>query len=108
MHAGTTSAPHRLRLFIAGGTPRSHRAVRVVRRAVQRVLDGECELEVIDVYRSEKRARTECVIGVPLLVLDRPGPPKRLVGELEEEAVAELLTGGEASMAQVEPSASSS
>ena len=91
MPFGPTREPLRLRLYIAGGTPRSHRAVRVVRRVVQRRLDGRCDLEVIDVYRSAARARDARVIGVPMLVREGPGPEKRLMGELGERAVADLL-----------------
>lgn len=76
---------HRLRLYVAGGAPRSLLAVETVSRVCEQ-LPGTVELDVVDVYREPERARREGIRGVPALVRLSPRPVRRLVGDLGDES----------------------
>jgi circadian clock protein KaiB len=73
-----------LRLYIAGTTPRSNRAVANVREICQRNLNGRYELEVIDIYQKPALAKGEQIIAVPTLVKQLPLPLRRFIGDLSD------------------------
>ncbi|MCA9652831.1 MAG: circadian clock KaiB family protein [Myxococcales bacterium] len=82
-----SSAPSfHLRLYVAGGAPRSLRAVESVSRVCARHLAGRYELDVVDVYRQPELAAREGVRGVPALVRVSPPPMRRIVGDLGDES----------------------
>ena len=89
-HEGTNAdvdAPkYRLRLYIAGNSPRSLRAVKMLRRLAEtRLQDDVVDLEIIDIYQETDRARQDQVIGVPTLIRELPVPLRRLLGDLSDE-----------------------
>jgi circadian clock protein KaiB len=71
-----------LRLYVAGATERSHRAVLRARQLCETELKGNCELEVIDVYQQPILAREGQIIATPTLVREFPKPVRRLIGNL--------------------------
>lgn len=71
-----------LRLYVAGTTPRSARAVVDARRICEEHLEGRYRLEVIDICQRPALARDEQIIAVPTLVRYLPPPLKKLVGDL--------------------------
>ncbi|RMD72121.1 MAG: circadian clock protein KaiB [Chloroflexi bacterium] len=71
-----------LRLYVAGATSRSTRAIATVRRLCERYLPGRYRLEVIDVYQQPDRARDDHIIATPTLLIVEPGPPTAFIGEL--------------------------
>ena len=71
-----------LRLFVAGTTPQSTRAILNARKLTERYLAGRCELEVIDIYQLPALARDEQIVAVPTLVRRLPLPLRKLVGDL--------------------------
>lgn len=80
-----------LRLFVAGTTPRSMRAILDARAFCESHLANRYELEVIDIYQQPGLARDEQIIAVPTLVRSLPPPLRRLVGDLSD--VDRVLTG---------------
>jgi circadian clock protein KaiB len=76
-----------LRLFIAGATPRSQRAVKNLRTLCDQHFPGGCEIEVIDVYQQPSMAREHQVLVVPTLIRDAPAPTRRIVGDLSNTEV---------------------
>jgi circadian clock protein KaiB len=74
-----------LRLFVAGTTPGSTRAVESLRAICDEYLTGRYDLEVIDVYQQPTLARDEQIIAVPTLVKKRPLPLRRILGDLADE-----------------------
>ena len=81
-----------LRLYVAGATARSNRAIRVMKQICQEHLADRCNFEVVDVYQHPERARTDQVIAVPTLVRSKPLPVRRLIGDLSDhEKVMRLL-----------------
>ena len=73
-----------LRLYIAGGTPRSTRAVANIREICEHNLNGQYDLEVIDIYQNPTLAKGEQIIAAPTLVKLLPYPLRRFIGDLSD------------------------
>jgi len=73
-----------LRLYIAGTTPRSTRAVANIREICERNLNGRYDLEVIDIYQNPALARGEQILAAPTLVKKLPLPLRRFIGDLSD------------------------
>lgn len=71
-----------LRLYVAGATDRSRRAVLRARELCEAELPGNFELEVIDVYQQPILARDGQIVATPTLVKEFPPPMRRLIGSL--------------------------
>jgi circadian clock protein KaiB len=76
---------HKLRLYVAGATPRSLRAVQNVKRICEAQLGDRYDLEVVDVYKEPGRLAADQVIAIPTLIKFAPGAVKRLIGDLSQE-----------------------
>ena len=77
--------PYRLRLFVAGSTHRSRRAIENLRRVCDEHLQGRLDLEVIDIYQQPELAGQYQVIAAPTLVKLLPLPIRRIIGDLSEK-----------------------
>ena len=55
----------KLRLYVAGITPRSLRAVQNIKRICETELAGHYDLEVIDLYKQPKRAAQDQIVALP-------------------------------------------
>ncbi len=75
-----------LRLYVAGGTPQSMSALVNLKAVCATYLKGRYQLEVIDVYQEPERAKQEQILAVPTLIKERPGPLRRLIGDLSDTA----------------------
>jgi len=71
-----------LRLFVAGATARSRRAVLRVRELCDAEPKGRCQLEVIDIYQQPRLARVHQIVATPTLVKEFPPPARRFIGSL--------------------------
>jgi len=71
-----------LRLYVAGTTPQSMRAILNARKFCEEHLDGRYQLEVIDIYQRPTLARDEQIVAAPTLVRHLPLPLRKLVGDL--------------------------
>ena len=74
-----------LRLYIAGSTPGSSRAVATLKAICEAHLANRYELEVVDVYQQPLLARDEQIIAVPTLVKRLPLPIRKVLGDLSDE-----------------------
>jgi len=79
--------PHRLRLYVAGSSPRSIRAVQNAKRICEADLAGRYDLEVIDIYKEPGRAAADQIVAVPTLIKREPGLPRCMIGDLSETAL---------------------
>jgi circadian clock protein KaiB len=75
-----------LRLYIAGTTARSKRAVENVRNLCEQHLKGRYDLEVIDLYQQPELAAREQLLAAPTLIKKLPLPLRQLVGDLSDHA----------------------
>ena len=73
-----------LRLYVAGATDRSRRAVLSARQLCETEFTGNFELEVIDVYQQPILARDGQIIATPTLVREFPRPIRQLIGDLSD------------------------
>jgi circadian clock protein KaiB len=71
-----------LRLYVAGATERSRQAVVRARQLCETELNGNFELQVIDVYQQPILARDGQIVATPTLVREFPRPVRRLIGNL--------------------------
>lgn len=71
-----------LRLCITGTTPLSARAIVNVRKICEEYLEGQYELEIIDIAAHPEVAAREQVIAAPTLVKSGPPPARRFIGDM--------------------------
>ncbi|MDB4998450.1 MAG: circadian clock KaiB domain protein [Myxococcaceae bacterium] len=76
-----------LRLFVAGNTPRSQRAIVNLRALCEEHFASRHDLEVIDIYQQPDLAREHQILVVPTLIREAPAPPRRIVGDLSNTEV---------------------
>jgi circadian clock protein KaiB len=72
----------RLRLYIAGGSPRSVAALANLRRVCEDYLPGRHEIEVIDLMLAPERAKADQIVAIPTLVRHLPPPITKIIGDL--------------------------
>jgi len=72
----------RLRLYVAGQTPKSRAAFANLKRICEEHLAGQYSIEVIDLIENPKLARGDQIFAVPTLVRKLPEPIKRIIGDL--------------------------
>jgi len=73
---------YRLRLYVAGQTPRSVGAFMNLKKICDEHLKGRYELEIIDLLEKPQLARGDQILAVPTLVRRLPEPVKKIIGDL--------------------------
>jgi circadian clock protein KaiB len=73
-----------LRLFVTGTTPRSTRAIENMKHICEENLEGQYDLEVIDVYADPEATKELQVVATPTLVKVLPEPLRRIIGDLSD------------------------
>jgi len=76
-----------LRLYVAGLTPRSLRAIDNVRRVCEAELRGRYRLEVVDIYEKPLRAIEDQIVAIPTLIKQAPGLVRRMIGDMSETSL---------------------
>ncbi len=71
-----------LRLYVAGATPRSVRAISNIRRMCDAHLKGRYRLEVVDVYRQPELVKGQDLVAAPTLVKYLPEPLRKFIGDM--------------------------
>lgn len=71
-----------MRLYIAGQTPKSIVALANLKRICDEHLNGQYEIEVIDLMENPQLARRDQIVAIPTLVRELPSPLKRIIGDL--------------------------
>ena len=89
-HSGALQPPagpplYKLRLFVAGTTANSRRAIDNLRRICHAHLAGQVDLEIIDIYQQPELAGQHQVVAAPTLVKLLPLPVRRIIGDLSHE-----------------------
>jgi circadian clock protein KaiB len=73
-----------LRLYVAGSTPQSSRAIINLKAICETHLKNRYELTVVDLYKQQGRAREDQIVVAPTLVRQRPLPVRRVIGDLSQ------------------------
>ncbi|WP_341328875.1 circadian clock KaiB family protein [Methylotuvimicrobium sp. KM2] len=71
-----------LRLYIAGNTPQSTRAIENLKQLCESRLQGRYELTIVDLHQMPDAGQDERIICAPTLVKQQPPPVRRLTGDL--------------------------
>jgi circadian clock protein KaiB len=78
-------AKYILRLYINGSTLKSKLAAKNIKQVCEQHLDGQYDLEIIDICRHANLARDEQIVAVPTLIKRLPHPLRRLIGDLSDQ-----------------------
>jgi circadian clock protein KaiB len=73
-----------LRLYVAGLTPRSTKAIANVKEICETHLKDRYELDIVDIYQQPKLAQGEQIIAAPTLIKKLPLPLRRLIGDMSD------------------------
>lgn len=71
-------------LFIVGNSLRSSQAEQNLRRMANARLEGRYEIAVVDVTLEPERAERERILTTPTVLKSRPGPPRKVTGDLSD------------------------
>ena len=84
--AGTsTSERWDLRLYVAGQTAKSLRAIDNLRRICKEHLEGRYSIEVVDLLERPQLGEGDQILALPTLVRRLPEPIKKIIGDLSNE-----------------------
>ena len=72
----------KLRLYVAGQSAKSIRALANLKALCDEHLKGRYLVEVIDLLEHPEMARGDQIIAIPTLVIKLPLPVRRLIGDL--------------------------
>ena len=81
----------RLRLYVAGQTPKSITALANLKRLCDTHLAGRHRIEVVDLVNEPHRARRDDIVVIPTLVRQLPPPIRKIIGDLSN--VERVLVG---------------
>ena len=74
----------KLRLFVAGQTPKSIRAFANLEVICEKHLKGRYQIEVIDLLEHPDMARGNQIVALPALVVNLPLPVRQIIGDLSD------------------------
>ena len=77
-----TLSKYLLRLFVTGASARTGTAIANLRRICEQELEGQYELEIIDVLEFPDLAEHERILATPTLIKSLPPPLRRVIGDL--------------------------
>ncbi len=73
-----------LRLYVAGTTSKSIRAVANIKEICESSLKNRYDLEVIDIYQQPVLVKGEQIIAAPTLVKKLPLPLRKFIGDMSD------------------------
>ena len=74
----------KLRLYVAGQTPKSIRACANLKVLCDEHLKGRYQIEVIDLLEHPHMARGDQIVAIPTLVIKLPHPVRKIIGDLSD------------------------
>jgi circadian clock protein KaiB len=74
----------RLRLYVAGQTPKSITALANLKRLCDSHLAGRYRIEVVDLLHKPHLARRDDIVVIPTLVRALPPPLRKIIGDLSD------------------------
>ena len=75
-----------LRLYVAGQTPKSLAAISNLKALCDEHLDGEYDIEVVDLLKNPTLAKDHQILAIPTLVRSLPVPIRKIIGDLSDTA----------------------
>ena len=80
--AGIGSKMYILRLYVAGATPQSNKAIANLKRICEEHLGNRYALEVINIYQKSALLEGEQIIATPTLIKKLPLPMRKFIGDM--------------------------
>jgi circadian clock protein KaiB len=80
-----------MRLYIAGQTPKSLRALANLKQICEKHLAGKYHVEIIDLLENPQLAGTDQILAIPTLIRKLPEPVRKIIGDLSN--VERVLVG---------------
>ncbi len=87
MKRTTNDSPdfYRLRLYVAGQTPKSIAAFNNLKKICDEKLEGRYHIEIVDLLENPKLAKGDQILAIPTLVRRLPPPIKKIIGDLSDK-----------------------
>jgi circadian clock protein KaiB len=76
------AATWKMRLYVAGPTPRALAAFATLRQLCEEHLSGRYTIEVINLVKTPALASADQIIALPTVVRKLPAPVRTLIGDL--------------------------
>lgn len=73
-----------LKLYVAGNTPNSVRALKTLKNILEQEFQGVYALKVIDVLKNPQLAEEDKILATPTLAKILPPPVRKIIGDLSD------------------------
>lgn len=73
-----------LKLYVAGNTPSSVRALKMLKNILEEEFQGVYALKVIDVLKNPQLAEEDKILATPTLSKVLPPPVRKIIGDLSD------------------------
>lgn len=73
-----------LKLYVAGNTPNSVRALKTLNDILEQEFQGVYALKVIDVLKNPQLAEEDKILATPTLAKILPPPVRKIIGDLSD------------------------
>ena len=73
-----------LKLYVAGNTPNSMRALKTLKNILEEEFQGGSALKVIDVLKNPHLAEEDKILATPTLSKILPPPVRKIIGDLTD------------------------
>jgi circadian clock protein KaiB len=73
-----------LKLYVAGMTANSQRAIENVQKICEEHMQGRFELEIVDIYQQPIFAKEGNIVAASTLVKELPPPLRKFIGDLSQ------------------------
>lgn len=80
-----------MRLYVAGQTPKSLRALANLKKICDEYLAGKYHIEIIDLLENPLLASSDQILAIPTLIRHLPQPMRKIIGDLSN--VERVLVG---------------
>ena len=71
-----------MRLYIAGQTPKSLRALANLKEICETYLAGKYHIEIVDLLTNPQQASGDQILALPTLIRKLPEPVRKIIGDL--------------------------
>ena len=80
-----------MRLYVAGQTPKSLRALANLKKICEEYLAGKYHIEIVDLLENPQLASRDQILAIPTLIRNLPEPMRKIIGDLSN--VERVLVG---------------
>jgi circadian clock protein KaiB len=76
--------PWHLRLYVAGQSPKSLKAMANLMHICEEHLPTQYDVEIVDLVENPQLAARDEILAIPTLVRRRPEPMRKIIGDLSD------------------------